>query len=152
MDSATRLGPSPDRGFAATLTPTRSGKSSNVGISSSEASIDGHEHEHGNFLDKLKLDKLKIGGRRGSVDERRKSSDTAGRRLSRLIGSKRRNKKDDAAAAAEAEEALRGRVGNRDGDSADTLGISSPDASKGRSPQRRDSIASSLLTDDSDAE
>jgi len=152
MDPSPRLGQSPDRGFAATLTPTRSGKSSNVGISSSEASIDGHEHEHGNFLDKLKLDKLKIGGRRGSVDERRKSGDTAGRRLSRLIGSKRRNKKDEAAAAAEAEESLRGRVGTRDGDSADTLGISSPDASNGRSPQRRDSIASSLLTDDSDAE
>ena len=151
MEPSPRLGLSPDRGFAATLTPTRSGKSS-IGISSSEASIDGHEHEHGNFLDKLKLDKLKIGSRRGSVDERRKSSDTAGRRLSRLIGSKRRNKKDDAAAAAEAEEALRGRVGTRDGDSADTLGISSPGASNGRSPQRRDSIASSLLTDDSDAE
>lgn len=137
MEIDSRLGVSPDHGFPSTLTPTRSQKSSNAGISSSNASIDGNDNDR-SLLDKLKLDKFKIGGRR-SVDERRKSVDV-GRRFSKLIAPKRRKRQDAEEAAAEE---ARGR---KEGD-ASASDLASITSSINR-PQRRDSVASSLLTDE----
>jgi len=89
-------------------------------------------------MDKLKLDKLKI-GRRGSMDDRRKSVDV-GRRLSKLIAPKRRKRKDAEEAA---EEEARGR---KEGDVSGS-DLQSITSSVNQS-QRRDSIADSLLTDE----
>lgn len=89
-------------------------------------------------MDKLKLDKLKI-GRRGSMDERRKSVDV-GRRISKLIAPKRRKRKDAEEAA---EEEARGR---KEGDVSGS-DLQSITSSVNQS-QRRDSIADSLLTDE----
>lgn len=155
MEVASRQTASPDQGLTVVgLTPTRSGKSSNAGISSSNASM-ADSDDHNGLLDKLKLDKLKI-GRRGSVDDRRKSSDT-GRRLSRLIGSRRRHKKDSGNADEhhnDDEDSLRSGVDQKDNiigmnTSAGLEDTLSPPSGR---LDRKDSIASSLLTEDSDTE
>lgn len=138
MEVDSRLEIPPEQPLSGTLTPTRSHKSSSFRIASSNASINDNEEDRGGLIEKLKLDKLKI-GRRGSIDERRKSVDV-GRKLSKLIAPKRRRRKD---AEESAESELRNRK-EADASGSDILSITSSN----RRLQRRDSVASSLLTDE----